>query len=837
MIMSEINKSYNKKSTKPAGKRSVPKRTAPSNRPVSSVTKPSSSMAKKKRVVSSAAPKRQAVTSSAGRRTSTASSSPRPKPSPTDRRSAPPARLNPNAVKSTAPNGKRRKKKTKFSIVKKALSVTLSTILSIFMIGIITVTICCTALTVWVLEFKDSSDDVSIAPINVNTDTFFYAKNPTTGELITVHQVVNSNPIIPIDIQDLPQHVCDAFVYTEDERFYSHDGVDYKRTFAAFLNVFLPIYENRQGGSTITQQLIKNLTGDDEQSADRKIREIFRAMQLEKNYTKNDILEGYMNYIEYGNGYAGIEIASNRYFGKSAKDLTIAEAATLAAIPKNPEVLNPFRNFKANQERKEYVIYKMYENGAISYDEYILALNEKIILTNSEEYKQLHPELNEETETPPSATTWYVDAAIYEVADYFMKEYGISQSEAIAKLNSGGYKVYTTVDLNMQNFVEEKYLHQENFSTIQNEYGEYPQSSFIAMNYYGEILAIVGQIGDKNQLGSLCSNYPIQAYRDPGSTMKPIASYGKALEDNFIHWSTPFYDNPIKVDGESWPKNYSGSTSGAQFLTVVALQRSLNTIPAQLVDRIGLREVFTFATENMGLELVERTDDGKTDISHSPLALGGLTRGIPLKNLVNAYIPYGNGGTYYKAHIVSKVENSDGTLLYSNEPNSQNSHTAVSQETAYIMNKLLQEVVKDGTGTAAALPNKTVAGKTGTSQDWRDLSFVGLTEDFVSGVWIGYETPTTLPYRSLPSSASLWKMVIGDYANSVQSSNTYPPCPSVVELRYCTQTGLIAGPSCPSAVGYYKPSNIPATCSGHATPPPESTPVEGPVVDNAVPLA
>jgi len=409
-----------------------------------------------------------------------------------------------------------------------------------------------------------------------------------------------------------------------------------------------------------------------------------------------------------------------------------------------------------------------------------------------------------------------------------MEEYGISQSEAIAKLNTGGYKVYTTVDLNMQNHIEQKYLNQGNFSNVANEYGEYPQSSFIAMNYYGEIQAVVGGIGDKNQLGSLCFNRPIQAYRDPGSTMKPIASYGKALESNFINWSTPFLDNPIIVDGKSWPKNYGGSTSGSQYLAVRALRRSINTVPAQLVNNIGLREVFTFASENLGLELVERAESGATDIAHSPLALGGLTRGIPLENLVNAYVPYGNGGTYYKAHIVSRVENSDGSLLYSNEPNSENSHTAVSAETAYIMNKLLQEVIKsDGTGVAAALSNKTVAGKTGTSQEWRDLSFVGLTEDFVSGVWIGYDTPTTLPYNSLPSSASLWKMVIGDYANSLPPGNTYPPCPEVVELRYCTLTGLIAGPSCPSDVGYYKSSNIPATCSGHAVAPPPEGSSEG----------
>lgn len=730
-----------------------------------------------------------------------------------------------NTPQRAKKSGTHKKKKTKFQIFKKAVSVTASTLLSIFMIFVITFTICCTALTVWVLEFMDDTEDVTIESIALRTNTYFYVKDPNTGEFTTAYEINNSTPQIPIKIEDLPQHVCDAFVYLEDERFYAHDGVDYKRTFSAIANELLmqKLYGERQGGSTITQQLIKNITNDNAVKYDRKIREIFSAMQFEKKYTKSEILQGYMNYVEFGGGAKGIEVASKKYFGKSAKDLSIAEAATLAAIPKSPETLNPFADFEANQERKEYAIYKMYENGAISYDEYIAAMNEKIILTNSEEYKAMHPEENDEQQQETNIMPWYIDTAMMEVASWFQTQYGITQEEALSRINNDGYKIWTTVDLNMQNAVEAKYLDLSNFSSEPNSLGETPQSSFIAMDYSGNVLAVVGGKGSKDI--NLGLNRAVGTYRDPGSTIKPVTSYGKALQDNVITWSTKYVDKPLmKVDGVDWPNNYSNSYSYASIPIIEALKPSLNTIPAQLVDQVGLQGVFDFATKNMGLKL----DD--PDLDYSPLSIGSLTYGISLENLVNAYIPYGNGGTYYNAHIVSRVEKGDGTVLYSNE--SLQGTQAVDSDTAYIMNKMLQRVVNDGgTGTAAKLSNKVVAGKTGTSENWRDLSFIGLTEDFISGIWIGYDNTT----ERLPSdikSAAMWKNIIGDYADSLNTGNQYPANNDVIEAYYCTDTGLIAGDNCPKSAlpGYYKASNAPKCTSSHASASP--TPDDNSQVDN-----
>ena len=690
-------------------------------------------------------------------------------------------------------------------------------------------------MTVYVLEFMDESTDVTIKELENSANTIVYAQDG--DKLVQLYAVTSEVQRIPVDIEQIPQHVRDAFVCVEDERFYSHEGVDYKRTFAAFANMFMHIYDTKQGGSTITQQLIKNLTGDDDPSPERKIREIFRAMQFEKKYSKDEILENYLNYIGFGGPTNGIQLASIKYFGKDVSELSIAEAACLAAIPKSPETINPFAGYEdengkwvntgkeANRERQESVLYHMYGNGAISYDQYQEALNEKLIFTDSEEYKQAHPESDaEELMDEQKASSWVVDTALREYAAVLMEEYGIDEEEAFKRINTGGYQIYTTVDLEMQKYVEEKYSDLNNLMDAESnstwvdedEDGEYeqlyPESAFIAMDYNGNILSIAGGIGVKEKL--LIFNRATMAKRQPGSCIKPITTYGLALYSDHIHWGSMYKDSPIKLEGEKWPENYDYVWRGYNMFIFEALRESRNTVPAQLCQELTPQAVFNFATQNLNVDLVDITEEGATDIAYAPLTVGALTYGISPQNLVNAYIPYGNGGTYCDAHIVSRVERGDGSVVYENDGNP---HEAIDPETAYVMNHLLQEVIKNGTGTAAQLSNKTVAGKTGTSEDWNDLCFVGLTEDFVSGVWIGYDEKQELNHGL--SSAQVWYNIIGEYANSIESDNSYPTCDSVVEAPMCSSTGLIAGPYCSSSItGYWKSSNAP-TCANHSSAP------------------
>jgi penicillin-binding protein 1A len=739
------------------------------------------------------------------------------------------------------PKKKKKKKNIFLVILKKFFMVIATTLLSLFLVMVITGTIVATALTVYVLDFMEDSTSITLQELESGSDTYFYGtETDENGEaqLKVLKKIKVDVQRIPVTIDKIPQHVRNAFVYTEDERFYTHDGVDYKRTFSAFLNMFLHFYNTDQGGSTITQQLIKNLTGDDEHSPQRKIREIFSAMQLEKTYSKDEILEEYLNYIGFGGPINGIQLAATRYFGKSVEELTVPEAAVLAAIPQSPEWYGPFveyeddegrvtRDGKANNKtRQQYVLWQLYKNGAITYDEYQEYLNTDILYTDSEEYKKLHPEIDlEEMEQSQQTYTWEVDAMMYEAAGYLMEQYNIDQEEAIKRINKGGFRIYSTIDEPMQSYVEEKML---DINNIVDEWSvkkwvdldgdgeaeeQLPHIAFVALRYDGSVMCQVGNLGEK--VGALGTSYAVTEPRQIGSTMKPISTYGLALETDYIHWGSVFKDEAImELDGKPWPTNYSTdsntSISHAYHNIYYFLEKSFNTVPAQLCRDLTIDKVWEFCTEKMGMKLDEE------DKGYSPLSVGSLTWGITLENLVNAYIPYGNQGIYNEAHIVSRIEDANHKVIYSNDGNARE---AVSPETAYVMNRLLKNVVENGTGTAARLNNKVVCGKTGTTDNWYDLTFVGLTRDFVSGITIGYkEYNTNLSLPLSLKSAQIWRNIIGDYADThfTDTPADFDEVPGVVAAPMCTATGLIAGPYCPKGIqGYWKSSNAPVCDGGH----------------------
>ncbi len=745
------------------------------------------------------------------------------------------------AKSSTTAKKKKKKPSRKWRIFKRLLSILFSMLLSIFLICIITGTIVATAAAVYVLDFMDEASTITLEEMEMSYDTNVYALDKD-GNLINIYQVKNEVQRVPVSLDEIQRHTLDAFVYTEDERFYTHDGVDYKNTIGAFMNMFLNFWDSDRGGSTITQQLIKNVTGDDEPSPSRKIREIFRAMTLEKNYSKDEIMETYLNYIGFGGACNGIEMASIKYFGKNVGELSIAESAVLAAIPQSPEAINPFAGYRddetgewvntgrnRNRERQEYVLWQMYEHGAITYDEYQAALAEDILFTDTDEYKALHPEEDADKYNDGiQPVSWAVEAAIREVQAYLMEAHQIDADEALSRINKGGYQIYTTVDWEMQQYIEEKFLDLNNFADADslkkyedlNNNGEiedneviYPQSAFIALNYDGSVRCVAGAVGPKT--GSIIWNYATMETRQPGSTIKPITTYGYGIYTNQFHWGSQIKDYGLSMpDGTIWPHNYSGSSgSGVDVAMSYGLMKSLNTISARLCDALTPDSVFDFATEKMGLELTEISPSGHTDKALSPLSVGALSYGVTLQNMVNAYIPYGNGGTYYSAHVVSKLEQGNHELIYENNGNP---YEAVDPETAYVMNRMMKNVVSaNGTAGAAKLSNKEVVGKTGTTQNWDDLWFIGLTEDFVSGVWIGYVERDTI--KANPSSARLWYNIIGEYANSLETDAEYPVCDTVIEAKMCANTGLIAGANCPKGeVGYWRSENAPK-CEGCAS--------------------
>lgn len=628
---------------------------------------------------------------------------------------------------------------------------------------------------------------------------------------------------IEIDAAELPEYVKNAFVSIEDERFYDHEGIDIITTTFALTKEIMRVLGfytsgDRTGGSTITQQLVKNITSDDTVSVDRKLREISRAVNLENQYSKEDILEKYLNIIYFGqnsdglNMY-GIEAAAIGYFGKHAKDLTISETACLAAIPQNPYLRNPLNNDEGNSERRIYCLKKMFELGYISSEEYEKALNTKLTFSDNvaEDEKISLAECTDDF-INPEPTTWVIDTALSEFCDYICELKGIDREAGMTEFMNGGYELYLTVDENIQNeleknfsdytyFPEEKAWYTDDTGT---EISENIQAAAVVMDYKGRIKGIVGRIGEKKE--SFCWNNALHSHRQPGSTIKPLTSYGYALENDLITWSDLFYDTPLPagIAAESeWPVNYNGTVSGECHPLYEMIAHSYNTVPAQLCNKYGLENIFDFSVDKLHLNL-----DRETDMTYAALSIGATGTGPNLINLANAYMPFGNGGIYYDAHIINRIKDSCSSRVYV-ENDARRGERVIKEETAFIMNRLLRQVVEKGTGKQALLKNKNNIGKTGTTENYRDILFAGLTEDFVSVLWIGYENAENPYTLKNTSSAGVWKGVFGNFADNYISGASFPECENVIYTDYCAQSGLPASSRCISGgKGYYRSENI-----------------------------
>lgn len=702
---------------------------------------------------------------------------------------------------------KKKRRRKKAGPIRKTFTVIGAVILSLVLIAVISVSIIAAALTVYVMQFRENTPiDIDLDSLDLAYTTFIYGYNED-GDQVELTSISRAADRIPVSIDNIPQHVRDAFVYIEDERFYEHYGVDWKRTFGAFLNELTNgmLYNgSRQGGSTITQQLVKNVTGDDNPTWDRKLREVFRAADLENYRQKEEILEAYLNCIGFGGSTSGIQAASLKYFGKEVSELDLAEAACLAAIPKNPEKINPFADAEANKERQEIVLYAMLKNAAISQQQYDDAVNEKLNFRDPSKDEKRNEIQN-----------WYIDMVIRDVTFDLMDLYGVDQQTASDMLYNGGYTIYTPINIKMQKEIEEKYRDYSTFSS--QVLNDPPQSAFIVLDYTGNVLAVAGGIGEK--AGSNVWNRATMSPRQPGSSFKPLAGYGYSIEHNLITWSTRTDDLPIEIPDENnpgqkrkWPTNYSstGRTdvwSGRSYFTFEALQRSLNTVSARLVQNAGPHNVFEFVQNKF-----QFTTLNAYDADLSPMSVGALTQGVYLRELVAAYQVFGNAGKYFAPTSYTYVLDPSGEAIL------QHKYTpiqSISEESAYVMNKLMQQVVEgpNGTGKAAKLNNVPVVGKTGTSQDWRDNLFVCCTPDYVSGVWYGYDDNRTVKSGTYYNTAQLWKNIFGDIAEKGKRTE-FPECETVEEYYFCANTGLIASGLCPTyQKGYYKSTNVPPVCT------------------------
>ncbi len=695
-------------------------------------------------------------------------------------------------------NGKNPKKNTKQRILKMALTV--------FLIGLITVSLVAGSFLFYAFTMVDGTMEEDLEnSLNYTTTIYVDDGKGNYKEYRRLHGEFNRIWIdydkVAIDNKDpdydgIPQMLANAFVAIEDKRFFEHEGVDWKRTIAAFINEFVPISSSRFGGSTITQQLVKNLTDDRSQKASRKVREIMRARYLEGKYSKDTILECYLNTIPMGHGTYGVEVAANYYFGKSVKDLTIAECACLASITKSPLNYAPDDNPENNKDRREDVLYEMYDQKYITKEEYETALKEEIKIV-----------ADERVLSQDSVNSYFVDALITEVSEDLADKYGYDKAHADKLFYTGGYKIYATVDTEMQAAAEEVFSDSETYA-IKGKDGKLMTAGITVMDYEGNVKALVGGIGEKTvNRGFNCAT---DAKRQPGSTMKPIAAYAPAIEQDLIHYSSIVNDTKTVYNGWT-PKNWYSSYLG-NITVQYALERSVNTIPVYLVNKMTPQTSFDFLTQKLGISTLNQED-----INLSPLGMGGTNGGLTTIESAAAFAVFGNGGNYYEPSLYTKVTDQKGKIIL--EHNTQ-PKMAISEDTATVMNHLLQTVVygSNGTGTAAKsyIKNMKIYAKTGTSNDQNDLWFVGGTPYYIASCWSGYEVMQPIPKQHSGIALKLWGNVMSKIHKGLEAKE-FTDSTYAAEKYYCTSTGMLATKSCPkTAIGWYRKSNIPATCTSHS---------------------
>ncbi len=697
------------------------------------------------------------------------------------------------------------------------------------MVGIITGCIVACVMTVYILKYIGADNAIKLEEVKLGYTSFIYAIDPDTGQEYEVQRLYSGGENrIWISYDQMNSYTKDAIVAIEDKRFWEHQGVDWKRTAGAFLNLFVPIYKTNAGGSTITQQLVKNVTRDDDYRIERKVREIFRALNLAQNYSREQILEAYLNVVPFGNGTNGIQAASNLYFGKDAKDLTLAESAAIVGITQFPGRYDPFVNPDKNKDRQEHILSEMLDQGLIGQAEHDQAVAQQLDFKGEIHFQQIK-------ETP----NYFVDYVFEQVVDDLMKKEGYTRSYATNQIYQGGYRIYITMDKKIQEHLEKIYSSSENFPPVYNKV--YPQSACVITDTNGKILALVGGIGEKS--GARVFNR-VTSTRQPGSSIKPLAAYSQAFEYNRVTWSTKIDDHPITLEEPgkapiTWPRNYYGTYYGMMTIEE-AIQRSTNTIPVKLVDAIGAKKIFDFLTNELGFEnLVEQeVKNGVvvSDVNLSAMALGGMTYGVTPVEMAGGYQIYANGGYYTKPYAYTEVRDSNGKIILKADTNPRQ---VLSKDTAVVVNKLLQRVVAaaPGTGRQANLGNMPTAGKTGTSSEDVDQWFLGITPYYVCQVWLGYDKQLpennygTIGYATYPPPV-LFKTIMAPLHEGLEYKS-FVESDSVVSKEYCTITGDLATSSCPKSVGWYKKSRIPSMCSGNhqvetEAPPQQNTPPQSP---------
>ena len=703
------------------------------------------------------------------------------------------------------------------------------------------------------------------------------------------------------ELSAMPENLQNAVIAIEDKNFRTEPGINLKGTIGAALNAFTGnrIWGTNRGASTLEQQLIKNLTGDNEQDNMRKVREIFRALGLDNKYSKETILEAYLNTIPLTGIIHGMEAGSIEYFGKHVEDLTLAECATLASITKNPTKYNPATNPEELIKRRNHVLYEMYTQGYITEAEFNAAKAETVTLTEKTS--------TTENATRSSSNSWFTDALYTQLLNQLQEDLNYTADEAKELIFSGGLRIYSTVDPTVQAGVEKTMYNEDDlipalwheepvclrdypadsssWDEVQYDdatglpitkdgyavYGQeaipvyadeegttlkmgtstdpdYPndttvylcvyekvrtQAAMAIVDYSGNILAIGGGIGEKKyDLGFNRATSPHQT----GSTMKPIGAYALALDYKLINYSSQILDSPYysaedkKVLKDqyigvmspfseaaqsrsdvwrAWPTNYGGAGGqGNPMLVYDALQQSYNTVAVWVGDMVGVDYLYNFVHDTLECSYI----NAENDMDLGPLVLGSQSSGLTVVQLAGAYTMF-NTGTFTTPHYYTEITDYQGNMILDNNKYI-NTTQAISADTAYIMNRMMWNVLHSRKGTAyGKAPDGEMdsVAKTGTTSNYKDYTFAGLTPYYVTAIWWGCDRPTEMDTlgkagRNASPIQYAWKALMENLQADLPVKE-FAKGENVVEKHFDTSTGAIISNG--GSVGYYTEDNLP----------------------------
>ena len=728
-----------------------------------------------------------------------------------------------------------------------------------------------------VIDNAPDVNDIDIMPLGYAT--FLYDDQ---GNQIRKLAAPNSNRL-PVTLDQIPEDLQHAVVAIEDERFYEHNGIDVKGILRAGVKA-ITTGDFSEGASTITQQLLKNnvFTNWTSESTwlekfTRKFQEQYLAVQVEKKTDKNTILENYLNTINLGAGAYGVQAAARQYFDKDVWDLNLSECATLAGITQNPTRFNPIVNPENNQKRRKEVLQHMLDQNYISKKQYKAALADDV-------YSRIQAAQEKNSSTENTVYTYFEDELTDQIINDLMNIKGYTKTQATNLLYSGGLKVYTTQDSNIQTILDEEYAdpsnypdevqyeldyaltvtdpdgNQVNYSKemlqlyFQNEdpsfdllfdspeegqtyvdrykenilangskvvaervnFAPQPQSSMSVIDQQtGYVKALIGGRGEKTASRTL--NRATDTTRQPGSTFKIVSTYAPALNEKGMSLATTFEDEPYEYPDGSPVNNATRSYNGTTTIRT-AIQNSINVVAVKCLEQVtpelGLQYLdnFGFTTLAHGTEADTDANGNVWSDANLATALGGITRGVTNIELCASYAAIANGGTYIKPIYYTKILDHNGNVLIEN---TSAGRSVIKESTAYLLTSAMEDVVKKGTGTACQLDNMAVAGKTGTTEAYNDLWFVGYTPYYTCAVWSGYDNNEKLPDYARNFHKTLWKKVMTRIHEGLPEKDFTKPA-SVEKLSVCSETGLLPRAGCPVITEYFDVGTMPTEyCEEH----------------------